>query len=236
MIRNIILNGKALTYELERKMVKNLNLRIRRDGSIHVSAPQRVSIAQIEDFLIRNAEFIINALEKTKDQPAGHSCCEGELFPLLGDWLPLQLTEGERASCDCDGVNINVTVRDTSDKAKVRKTLESFYRRECEKAVTESCKRIYPYFEKLNIPFPVIKYRYMKSKWGSCCPSKNTLTFNCCLVYAPVKCIDYVVAHEFTHFLHPDHSKAFYAELDKLIPEHKARRARLNEFASELPK
>ncbi|MFR4476737.1 MAG: M48 family metallopeptidase [Ruminococcus callidus] len=39
------------------------------------------------------------------------------------------------------------------------------------------------------------------------------LTFNLRLLAAPVRCIEYVVIHEFTHFLHPDHSPAFYAEI-----------------------
>lgn len=238
--RHIVLNGMRVCYELERKKVKNIILRIKADGTVHVSAAKRVPISVIEDFLTRNADFVQNSLEKAeearKGRPPEHKYCEGELFPLLGDWLPLKLKQGSRSSCRCDGVCFEVTVKDLTDTEKIKTTLQNFYRRECEKVIEESSRRMYPYFARKNIPWPEFKYRFMKSKWGSCRPNTGVLTFNCCLVYTPMKCIDYVVAHEFTHFLHPDHSKAFYEELSKVIPDWKERRKLLNEFVSELPK
>ena len=239
MTRYINLCGRNLPYELEHKKVKNINLRIKPDGTVHVSAPARVPVYQIESFMQSNAALILKALtkieEKAERYPMSHSYAEGELFPFLGDWLPLHRTEGKRNFCECDGVSISVTVKDVSDTALIKKTLENFYRRECEKVVSDSCERLYGYFSRFGIAYPEIKYRYMKSKWGSCRPTAGILTFNVCLVYTPVKCIDYVVAHEFTHFLHADHSKAFYSELEKSVPEQKALRKLLNEFSSELP-
>lgn len=240
MTRYINLGGRNLPYELEHKKVKNINLRIKPDGTIHVSAPQRVTVSYIENFMYTNAAFILKALakieEKAQRYPMAHDYAEGELFPFLGDWLPLHIIESKRNSCDCDGVTFNVTVKDVSDTEQIKKTMESFYRRECEKAVSDSCERIYGYFSRFGIAYPTIKYRIMKSKWGSCRPTAGILTFNVCLVYTPIKCIDYVVAHEFTHFLHADHSKAFYAELEKQIPDWKALRKLLNEFSTELPR
>ena len=51
MIRQLEISGRILEYDLERKKVKNLNLRIRRDGSVAVSANSRVSFEYIEDFV-----------------------------------------------------------------------------------------------------------------------------------------------------------------------------------------
>ena len=54
------------------------------------------------------------------------------------------------------------------------------------------------------------------------------LTFNTLLIEAPVECIEYVVAHEFTHFLEANHSKNFYNKLEKIIPDWKQRKNLLN--------
>ena len=51
MERKLVLDGRMLTYELERKQVKNINLRIRPDGSIYVSAPRRMPESMIEAFV-----------------------------------------------------------------------------------------------------------------------------------------------------------------------------------------
>jgi hypothetical protein len=50
VIKKILLNNREVEYELERKRVKNINLRIRSDGSVYVSAnsavPERVDHSQ----------------------------------------------------------------------------------------------------------------------------------------------------------------------------------------------
>ena len=64
MKKRIGLNGIIIEYELEYKMVKNVNLRVKSDGSVHVSASKRVSVKFIEDFIRSRADFILEALSK----------------------------------------------------------------------------------------------------------------------------------------------------------------------------
>ena len=63
MEQKIVLNDRTLTYELIRKNVKNINLRIYPDGRVRVSASSWVSVSRIEKFLIEKQDFIINALD-----------------------------------------------------------------------------------------------------------------------------------------------------------------------------
>ena len=67
MIREIELNNKTIQYELQYKKVKNINLRIKPDGSIYVSANKRVPQNVIDAFIISKADFVISALKKYKD-------------------------------------------------------------------------------------------------------------------------------------------------------------------------
>jgi len=69
MIRKISLNGISVEYEFEYKKVKNVNLRVKSDGTVHVSASRRVSVKFIEDFMRSKADFILNALEKFESRP-----------------------------------------------------------------------------------------------------------------------------------------------------------------------
>ena len=101
---------------------------------------------------------------------------------------------------------------------------------ELQELITNLCKDVFPYFEKKGVEFPVIKFRKMVSQWGNCYPTKRVLTFNTNLVYAPIECIEYVVMHEFTHFLQANHSPLFYAELEKICPDYKSRRKKLKEI------
>ena len=96
------------------------------------------------------------------------------------------------------------------------------------------CNKYYSYFEKFGVKYPLIKFRKMVSQWGNCRSKQGILTFNLNLIYAPVECIEYIIAHEFTHFLQPNHSKSFYAELSKIMPDWKEKRKMLK--AIQIPK
>ncbi len=99
------------------------------------------------------------------------------------------------------------------------------------KVIEELCQSVYPYFEKCGVNYPKLKFKKLKSRWGSCQPSREILTFNINLMYAPLECIRYVVLHEFTHFLQANHSQKFYAELEKTCPDWKILRKKLKEIS-----
>ena len=73
-----------------------------------------------------------------------------------------------------------------------------------------------------------IRIHPMKTRWGSCNFKKGTLNFNLYLLDQPIECIEYVVMHEFAHFIQPDHSPAYHALMTTLMPDWKARKAKLN--------
>ena len=64
MIKRIKLLDREIEYDLQRKQVKNINLRIKPDRTIIVSANPRVQISRIERFILEKQEFISRALEK----------------------------------------------------------------------------------------------------------------------------------------------------------------------------
>lgn len=182
MKRYINLDQRTLEYELEYKKVKNINLRIKSDASIHVSANKRVSIKEIERFMISKSEFILRAVNRFENKP-------------------------------------------------IKERVQYFNEDEIRTVITDICRKIYPCFEGRGIKFPVIKFRKMVSRWGSCNYTKGIITFNTSLMYAPYECVEYVAFHEFCHFLQPNHSKKFYSELEKVCPRHKEYRQTLKQIS-----
>ena len=104
---------------------------------------------------------------------------------------------------------------------------------ELKNLIDELCEKAYPYYEKYGIKYPTIKCRKMKTRWGSCHTVKGILTFNTQLIYAPAECVEYVVWHEFTHFLQANHSQKFYSELEKIYPNWRNTRKKLKEINIE---
>ena len=221
--------GILIPYTLERKRVKNINLRIR-GGEVIVSAAGFVPRGVIERFLLSRAEMILRAVERT-------ALCEerrwvgGERLFYLGRELALQPEAGGKNAVAVEGDRLVVRVRDPADPASVERAVSRWYREESERLCREACERLYPRFAPRGVPRPEIRMRAMRSCWGNCRPGRAVVTFNALLSAAPPRCIEYVAAHELTHFLHADHSSAFYAALAEVIPDWKARRAELKELA-----
>ena len=86
----------------------------------------------------------------------------------------------------------------------------------------------YPQFVPYGAPYPVWTVRSMTSRWGSCQPQTGKITLNSKLIFYPKEAIEYVVVHEFAHFAHPDHSKAFWALVAEIMPDYKERKKLLN--------
>lgn len=236
MIKRITLNGRIVEYDLQRKNVKNLNLRIKPDGSVHLSASPRVSMERIEAFLTSRADVITKALarcdELAKNAPKPKKYTDGETLKVLGCDMRLRVIRGAKNSAECDGMVITLTVTDPYDTSLKQRTLQKWMDTVCRDTVESLCLRVYPTFKKLGIAYPEIKYRHMTSRWGSCHPTRGILTFNYALAGAPIPCIEYVVMHEFTHFLVPDHSKGFYERLSSFMPDWESRRQMLREVGA----
>ena len=231
MIRQLEISGRILKYDLTRKKVKNLNLRVHRDGTVAVSANSRISIEYIEKFLRIRADFIFKAIshyaEIENSDAASKQYVDGESFRIFGHDLRLKVLRGAKNEVKNDGVFITLRVKDPFDTALKRSVFRKWFRELCRETVTKLCEAAYPKFGKYGIPFPEIKFREMVSRWGSCMPRAGRLTFNYALASVPFVCIEYVVIHEFTHFLHPDHSPDFYRQLSVFLPDWRERKTLL---------
>ena len=167
---------EGIQYELVRKKVKQLHLRVRSNGTVMVSIPLTASLEQADRFVLQNAQWIRDTRLK----------------------------------------NITKLNRDNADLPDKATALAYF---------TAMSDKVYPAFAGvLGGQKPVLKVRSMTSCWGVCCPAKRQITFALQLYNQPPAAQIYVVVHEYCHFLQLNHSPAFWAEVEKLLPDWKARR------------
>lgn len=171
-----------VTYLLTRRRVKNLNLRVRRDGTVAVSIPMRTRLADADRFVLAHRDWILAA----------------------------QARQAARAQREAD--------RPLPDRAAA---LARFA------ALVEAA---WPAFAgAAGGGMPAVKVRRMVSRWGVCSPARRQVTFALALYDMPPAAQEYVVVHELCHLLQPDHSPAFWAEVERRMPDWKARRALLQQ-------
>lgn len=85
----------------------------------------------------------------------------------------------------------------------------------------------------MNVTYGRISIREQKTRWGSC-SSQGNLNFNWRLILAPEEVLDYVVVHELAHRREMNHSKAFYAIVESVLPDYRQPRKWLRDKGQTL--
>jgi hypothetical protein len=78
------------------------------------------------------------------------------------------------------------------------------------------------YMARMQVKANKIQFRDMRRKWGSC-SSKGTITLSTRLSWLEPEIVEYIVCHELAHLIQLDHSAAFWAIVEKYMPDYKAR-------------
>ena len=233
-IRKLKGSSSVLEYTLCRKAVKNINMRIKPDGKIMVSANGMVPTKYIDDFVLSQEEKIVKIIAKWKEKKNNKieplQYVSGEKVSILGEKLHLLLEESKVEGVDKFGQFLILRVKDTGDFVRKEKVFKRWLRQLQWEVFERICREMYPLLSPYGVKYPLLKIRDMKSRWGSCQPHKKVITLNGKMIFGPQEAIEYVVLHELAHLIHPNHSREFYALVESMMPDWKERRAMLPEI------
>ena len=154
---------------------------------------------------------------------------KGRVMLRAAGGIPYELTRGRVKRLNLhvrrDGtVALSIPLRTTLEAADAYVIAEAEWIRAAQARQAAREKRQGAFAGVLGGQKPTIKVRSMTSRWGVCHMAKRQITFALQLYNMPEAAQIYVVVHEYCHFLQPNHSPAFWAEVAKLLPDWKARR------------
>ena len=197
--------------------LKHSYLRVNADSTLSVKTPIK-STKFVYKFLNDKSDWIKKQLLKNqKNAP---------LKVVLQDEV---LLFGEIYSIDSQEVTLlrkQLLKLDTADSLKISKAYDIFYKRSAEEYLT---KRVEYFSALMRLEYTALKFRKMKSRWGSC-NSKKEITLNTQLMKVQKELIDYVVVHELSHLVHMNHSKEFHFFVNSYLSNSKNLRKKLKEI------
>lgn len=217
----------GLTYYLEYKGVKNINMRVLDDGTISVSAPYGTSRAKIDEIISSRLSWFTRVINRKShksevNNTKGYVVIWGQVYDLvINEGSKRFYLEDGRAYVYCPKVD-NESVKRFLDRQLARILSDKV------NELREKDDRIILDYH-LSLPSE-IRYREMTSRWGSCQTRSKVITLNSRLVHYPVECLDYVLLHEYMHLIVPNHSTRFHQLMDYYMPNNKEIRHLLNNY------
>ena len=229
--RTVELDGTDVTYHVRHTARRTIGLRIDADG-LTITLPRRTPAAEADRVARDRAGWILPRLEKWRARARPHfTGSPGQSIGYLGRELELVIEPHGRA-------RTLVRVHDRHLRVQIDERLEpslrdatvlrAVKRWRADIALTHYTPRIAHYARELGLAPPQVKVRAQESRWGSC-SSDGVIRMNTRLIAFPEAEVDYVCAHEACHLIEMNHSARFYALLDRIMPDHKARRAAMRE-------
>ena len=185
---------------IKRKNNKNTYIRVDENKNIIVTTNYFVTTNKIKQILESNINFLKKNLSKEKKDG----------FYLMVKKYDIIIDEKIK----------NIEIDENTIKVKDEKKLNNWYKKEISRIFKEHLDSYYNKFEE-NITYPILKIRAMKTRWGVCNRKIKSVTLNLNLVKYDSTCLDYVIVHELSHFVHFNHSKAFWNTVEKYYPSYK---------------
>lgn len=216
-----------ISIEIQRKNIKNIYIRIRRDKTVLVTAPLSCSQSFIEDFISRKESWLREHLAQMNDVKT-YRYTSGEMHFYLGQSVTLRFFSGERNSGSIGNNRVDLFLH--SSKTDRKKLYESVMKEALLSVVKELVAAWTP---KMQVQPGEIAVRKMKSRWGTCHVRTGELCFALDLVTKPIECIEAVVVHEMNHLLEKGHTPRFHALMAHWLPDYKEREKRLNLWPKE---
>ena len=245
--------------QIIRSRRRSIALEIEKDGRLIIRAPYGVSAEEIDAFVISKQKWIADkqaaAKRRSLSTPAP-TWEEGSRIPFLG--MMISLCYHNRGELVLEGMDelpaaghapasfsFNDDIRlylpdlrlrsrdfklnyevDHESEIKQNKTMLQYWYKNAALSLLRGRTAVYE--EKSGLKAKNIKITSAKRKWGSCSSGKDIL-YSWPLICLSFYEIDYVIVHELTHTIHMDHSRKFYADLARILPDYKAREASLHE-------
>lgn len=221
---------RDITYDLRRSgRRKTASLYIERDGGVTVIVPKHLKDGQIDELIEQKRSWIYRGLAEWRDLNANRVQREfvnGEGFLYLGGAYRLRLVEQQ----DEPLMFRNGYFCLRSDCPNPAAAFRAFYRA---KGLPRIAARVAHFEAKLGAKARSVRVIDLKNRWASCSPSGN-LSFHWRCLMAPRRVLDYIVAHEAAHLLHPNHTEAFWNALDRIMPDYHDRKAWLRQHGAAM--
>lgn len=214
-----VINLGEFNAEVARKKIKNVHLSVYPpNGKVRITAPLHMELDTIRVFAISKLAWIKGQQRKmqAQERETPREFLDRESHYLWGERYLLQVVEKDvPPAIDIKHRKLVMQVRPGMDDLRRLELLDSWYREQIRQALPELLAR---WESAMQVKAAKIFIQRMKTRWGSCNPSRGNIRLNTDLAKKPPECLEYILAHELAHLIEPTHNSRFIALMDHFMP------------------
>lgn len=217
---------EAIDFEILYVKRKTLEIAVYPEKTVIVRAPFDVDFSEVKSRVDKRAGWIKRQMDFFRQfdpRTPKRRYVTGETHLYMGRRYRLKIGTGHEDGVKLLHAHFVITVRGKITADRVRNLMDRWYREKAKDRFEESVRRCWLPFAGLGLGKPRIRVRRMKRRWGSLSVN-GLLTLNTDLIRAPRECIDYVVTHELSHLICPNHGRDFYRMLESVMPDWEKRK------------
>ncbi|MCL2401523.1 MAG: M48 family metallopeptidase [Oscillospiraceae bacterium] len=218
-----------IPYTLVRSRRKTVAIYVTKDATVEVRAPLSMPKSSIDSFVQAKSQWISSHQASIKNrlaEKAAFTLNYGDMLTLCGKTYPV--LEKDTDASGFDGEAFRVPPGLASDE--IKKAAVQIYKSAAKHLLTHKTAA---FAEQMGVTPSAVKINSAKSRWGSC-SGKNSINFSWRLIMADEGVIDYIVVHELAHIRELNHSPRFWAIVQDMLPDYKARKQRLKALQDKL--
>jgi predicted metal-dependent hydrolase len=222
----------TIEYELAYAPRRTLAISVEPDLRVAVVAPPGTDPEEVAARVRKRAPWIMRQrreLERYLPATTPRRYVSGETHRYLGRQHRLKVVEAAIEGVKLTRGHLVVALPNKANRGRVKALLDGWYHVQARRVFRERLQAMRPRFQQLIADEPRLAIKQLVARWGSCSGS-GTITLNLRLMQVPKQYIDYVVVHELCHLVEHNHSKRYYQLLDRMLPDWRERRRRLNEL------
>ena len=200
----IEIDKHILEVFITKKRQKNTYIRVKEDLNIYVTTNYFTTKDDILKLIENNKSSISKMIARQEKKQQSE-----KEFTYLGKKYNLVLINSKEITLGLETILYNNS-----------ENLHKWLVKQANSIFLDELNKIYNIFP-VNIPYPSLTIRKMKTRWGVCNTKTKRVTLNLELIKKDLKYLDYVIVHELSHFIYPNHSKDFWALVNKYYPNYK---------------
>lgn len=213
MSMKVEIDKHILEVFITKKRQKNTYIRVKEDLNIYVTTNYFTTKEDILKLIENNKTSISRMITRQEKKQQ-----KEKEFTYLGKKYNLVLINSKEITLGLETILYNNF-----------ESLHKWLVKQANSIFLEELNKMYNIFP-INIPYPSLTIRKMKTRWGVCNTKTKRVTLNLELIKKDLKYLDYVIVHELAHLVYPNHQHEFWSLVGQVIPNYKALRKELNNY------